>query len=368
MDLPCGTRNYDYARDMAILRTKTHWAIFICFLSITFAAPLYLSSSWLGVTSLIGITIIATIGLNILVGYCGQLSIGHAGFMAVGAYTTAILTNKLGIPLLPSLICSGFTAGLIGIIFGIPSVKIKGFYLAITTIAAQFVIIWVINHWSTMTGGFTGINVPRDSILNSIQQIMEPIIGPFLLLTNKRYTDEVNHFYVIIVITVICVFLGKNIVRGRVGRAFIAIRDNDLAAEVMGINLLYYKLLAFFIGCFFAGISGSLFAHWVGFMNTESFTMADSILLIGMIIIGGLGTTIGPIFGVILIRLLQQGILFISPILERAFPILPAGFTSGIAPMVFGLAIILFLILEPRGLAHRWMLFKSAYRLWPFSY
>jgi branched-chain amino acid transport system permease protein len=368
MDLPCGTRNYDYARDMAIIRTKTHWALFICFLILLFAAPVYLSSSWLGVTSLIGITLIAITGLNILTGYCGQLSIGHAGFMAIGAYTTAILMNKLGFPLLAATICSGMSAGVIGILFGIPSVRIKGFYLAITSIAAQFIIIWVINHWSAMTGGFTGINVPRDSILDAIQSIVKPILTPVLAITNGRYTDEINNFYVIIIITIICVFLAKNLTRGRVGRAFIAIRDNDLAAEVMGINLLYYKLLAFFTGCFFAGVAGSLFAHWVGFINAENFTITDSILFVGMIIIGGLGTTLGPILGVIIIRLLQQGIIFISPLIENSFPALPAGFTSGIAPMVFGLVIVLFLILEPRGLAHRWTLFKSAYRLWPFSY
>ena len=161
--------------------------------------------------------------------------------------------------------------------------------------------------------------------------------------------------------------MAKNLARTRAGRAFIAIRDNDLAAEVMGINLFRYKLIAFFIGCFLAGIAGSLLAHWIGFMSVEHFTIMDSILYIGMIIIGGLGTTTGPIFGVIFIRLLQQGITFIAPVLESTFA-LPAGFTTGIGPMVFGLAIILFLILEPRGLAHRWQLFKASYRLWPFSY
>ena len=349
MDLPCGTRNYDYARDMAVLRTKTHWVLFIALLVILFTAPLYLSNYWLGVANIIGITIIAVTGLNILIGYCGQLSIGHAGFMAVGAYTTAILTGKLGFPFLAGLICSGLSAGLIGLIFGLPSVRVKGFYLAITTIAAQFIIIWIINHWS-LTGGFVGISVPYASI------------------GGVAFKSKASQFYLIMIITVICILLAKNLTRGRVGRAFIAVRDNDLAAEVMGINLTYYKLLAFFIGCFFAGIAGALFAHWVGFMNAESFTLSDSILYIGMVIIGGLGTTLGPILGVIFIRLLQQGVMFISPILENTFPTLPAGFTSGIGPMVFGLAIILFLVLEPRGLAHRWTLFKAAYRLWPFSY
>jgi branched-chain amino acid transport system permease protein len=349
MDLPSGTRNYDYARDMAVLRTKTHWAFFIGLLIIVFTAPLYLGNYWLSVFNLIGITIVAVTGLNILIGYCGQLSIGHAGFMAVGAYTTGILTAKLGLPFPVGLLCAGLSAGLIGIIFGLPSVRVKGFYLAITTIAAQFIIIWVINHWS-VTGGFVGMDVPRASIFGFV------------------FKTEASQFYLIMVIVALCIFLAKNLARGRVGRAFIAVRDNDLAAEVMGINLLYYKLLAFFIGCFLAGIAGALYAHWTGFLNAENFTLTDSILYIGMVIIGGLGTTIGPILGVVVIRLLQQLIIYISPFIENAIPSLSTGFTTGLGPMVFGLVIILFLILEPRGLAHRWTLFKAAYRLWPFSY
>ena len=349
MDLPAGTRNYTYAQDMAIFRTKTHWAMLIALLVILFTAPLYWGNYWLGVANLIGITIIAATGLNILTGYCGQLSIGHAGFIAVGAYTSAVLTNRLDLPFLVGLICAGLTAGLIGMIFGIPSLRVKGFYLAISTIAAQFIIIWVISHWSGVTGGYTGISVPPASI------------------GGITFISQSSQFYLIMVITAVVIFLAKNLARTRAGRAFVAIRDNDLAAEVMGINLFRYKLLAFFIGCFLAGIAGSLLAHWVGFMSVEHFSIADSILYIGMIIIGGLGTTVGPIFGVIFIRLLQQGITFIAPLLEGTFD-LPAGFTTGIGPMVFGLAIILFLILEPRGLAHRWQLFKASYRLWPFSY
>ena len=350
MSLPSGTRNYSYAQDMAILRTKTHWALFIIFLALLFAAPLYLGNYWLGVANLIGITLIAATGLNILIGYCGQLSIGHAGFIAVGAYTSAVLTNRLELPFLVGLICAGFTAGLIGLIFGIPSMRVKGFYLAITTIAAQFIIIWVINHWSAVTGGFVGIKVPYASI------------GGFV------FKSEASQFYLIISIAVLATFLAKNLARTRVGRAFIAIRDNDLAAQVMGINLFYYKLLAFFIGCFLAGIAGSLLAHWIGFMNAEQFSLTESILYIGMIIIGGLGTTLGPILGVVFIRLLQQVLTVeVVPFLESTVA-LPAGFATGIAPMLFGLTIVLFLILEPRGLAHRWALFKSAYRLWPFSY
>ncbi len=350
MSLPSGTRNYTYAEDMAILRTRTHWALFIGLLVLLFTAPLYLGNYWLGVANLIGITLIAATGLNILIGYCGQLSIGHAGFIAVGAYTSAIMTNRFGLPFPVGLVSAGFAAGLVGLIFGLPSVRVKGFYLAITTIAAQFIIIWVINHWG-LTGGFVGIKVPYAAI------------GGFVFNTESR------QFYLIMVIVCLCTFFAKNLARTRVGRAFIAIRDNDLAAEVMGINLLRYKLLAFFVGCFLAGIAGSLLAHWVGFMNAEHFTLTESVLYIGMIIIGGQGTVLGPILGVVFIRLLQQVLTIqLVPFLEGPFKMLPAGFATGVTPMLFGLVIILFLILEPRGLAHRWMLFKAAYRLWPFSY
>jgi branched-chain amino acid transport system permease protein len=351
LDLPAGTRNYTYAQDMAILRTKTHWALFVGFLVFIFTLPLYLGNYWLGVANLIGITIIAVTGLNILTGYCGQLSIGHAGFIAVGAYTSAVLTNRLELPFLVGLLCAGMTAGLIGMVFGIPSLRVKGFYLAISTIAAQFIIIWIINHWSSVTGGFVGISVPYASI------------GGF------TFKSEGSQFYLIIGITALTVFFAKNLARTRVGRAFVAIRDNDLAAEVMGINLFRYKLLAFFIGCFLAGIAGSLRAHWIGFINAEHFSLMESILYIGMVIIGGLGTTLGPILGVIFMRALDQLLTIgLVPFLEGSFTALSAGFATGIAPMVFGLVIILFLIMEPRGLAHRWQLFKVAYRLWPFSY
>jgi branched-chain amino acid transport system permease protein len=350
MTLPCGTRNYKYAEDMATVRTGTHWTLYIGFLVLLFAAPLYLGNK-LSVCNLIGIALIAAIGLNILVGYCGQLSIGHAGFIAVGAYTSAILTHRFEMPFLVGLISAGVISGLVGIIFGLPSVRVKGFYLAITTIAAQFIIIWVINHWG-LTGGFEGLSVPFASIGGLV------------------FRSESSQFYLIFIIAVLSVFIAKNITRTKIGRAFIAIRDNDLAAEVMGVNLLYYKLLAFFIGCFFAGISGALYAHYTGSLNAEQFSFTDSILYVGMIIIGGLGTNVGPIFGVALILLLQKYLLpiVLVPYLEKTFTMFPAGFASGVGPMLFGLIIVLFLILEPRGLAHRWNLFKAAYRLWPFSY
>jgi branched-chain amino acid transport system permease protein len=335
---------------MAIFRTKTHWFWLFLLLALLATAPLYFSNHWLSIANLIMITIVAVTGLNILTGYCGQLSIGHAGFMAVGAYTSAILTSRFDIPFLISLVASGITAGLVGILFGTPSLRVKGFYLAISTLAAQFIILWVISHWETVTGGTMGMPVSPASI------------------AGHTIRSQPDKFYLILAVTALVIFFAKNLARTRTGRAFVAIRDNDLAAEVMGVNLFRFKLLAFFIGCFFAGIAGSLFAHWAGFISTESFPLTSSILYVGMIIIGGLGTTIGAIFGTLFIQLINEFVIQLSPRLQSAFPALSSGFAVGIAPVVFGLAIILFLILEPRGLAHRWNLFKSSYRLWPFSY
>ena len=348
--LPCGTRNYTYAEDMAIFRTKTQWVLLAAFIIFLFTIPLYMNNYWIHILNLIGVTVISALGLNILVGYSGQLSIGHAGFMAVGAYTSAILANKLGVPFPAALLCSGLMAGAIGLIFGIPSMRVKGFYLAITSIAAQFIIIYIIQHWTSLTGGNNGISIPYASI------------GSF------TFNTEGKMFYLIIGIAVVCIFLAKNIARTKVGRAFIAIRDNDLAAEVMGVNLFHYKMLAFFIGCFMAGIAGSLLAYWIGSISADNFSFMNSILYVGMIIIGGLGTTLGPILGVTVIQLLQVGVTKMTPALQDAFPSMPSGFATGIAPMLFGLVIILFLILEPRGIAHRWNIFKASYRLWPFSY
>ncbi len=350
MDLPAGTRNYTYAQDMAIFRTKTHWFLLLVLLVFLFTAPAWFGNYWLSVANLIGITVIAVTGLNLLTGYCGQLSIGQAGFMAVGAYTSAILVGRFNVPFPVAILCAGMGAGLVGMLFGIPSLRVRGFYLAISTIAAQFIIVWVAQYWTGVTGGMSGMEVKAASIGDLV------------------FRSQASEYFLILVITIAGVYVAKNIARTRTGRAFVAIRDNDLAAETMGINLFRYKLTAFFVGCFYAGIAGSLLAHTSRTVSPDYFPFTDSVLFIGMIIIGGLGTTVGPIFGAIFLRMLDVLVTKLSPALQSAFPGLPPGFTSGIAPTLFGLVIILFLVFEPRGMSHRWQLFKAAYRYWPFSY
>jgi branched-chain amino acid transport system permease protein len=336
---------------MAIIRTKTQWVLFSLFMLALFTLPFYLPSSWFDIVNSIGIILIAVTGLNILMGYCGQLSLGQAGFMAVGAFTSAILSQSLHMPFLVSMVCSGLSAGLIGLIFGIPSLRVKGFYLAISTIAAQFIIIWVLKNWTDVTHGANGLDVAQASV------------GSFV------FDSEVKQFFLIFSVAAISVLFAINLARGRIGRAFIAVRDNDLAAAVMGINIFNYKLLGFFLGCFFAGIAGALYAQYKGHISYEDFTFQQSILYIGMLIIGGLGSSIGPIFGTVIIETLQKMLTnWVAPWLEQTINFLPTGFSSGLNLMIFGLAFILILIFQPKGIAHMWSLFKGSYRLWPFSY
>ncbi len=347
MALPSGTFNQSYDQDMAIFRTKTQWLILLAFLAFLFTSPLYFSDRILTIITIIGITVISVHGLSILTGYCNQISIGHAGFMAVGAYTSGMLTAHLGWSFWAALPCAALMAGLVGILFGLPSLKVKGFYLIMATIAAHFIIIWFILQFRNITGGGDGLAVPR------------PEIGDFV------FRSKASYFYLVMVIACLATFVAKNIVRTRAGRAFIAIRDNELAAEVMGVNLWAYKLLAFFIGCVFAGVAGALLVHYVAFASVDQFPFMNSVWYLGMLIVGGMGSTTGVIFGVVSLKLLDELVVIVGPILANA--VAPQAAAS-LGLIMRGLIIIIFLIFEPRGLAHRWEMVKAYYRLWPFSH
>jgi branched-chain amino acid transport system permease protein len=297
--------------------------------------------------TIIGIAVISVHGLNILTGYCGQISIGHVGFMAVGAYTSAILTAKFGLSFWMALPCAALAAGIAGLIFGLPSLKIKGFYLIMATIAAHFIIIWLIIQFQSITGGPDGLPVPK------------PRIGSFVFKSKSSY------FYLVMAFATLSTLLAKNIIRTRSGRAFVAIRDNDLAAEVMGISLWSYKLQAFFIGCVYAGVAGALLVHYLGLASVDQFPFMDSVWYLGMLIVGGMGSTVGAIMGAISLKLLDELVTIVGPILSAA---VAAQAAASLALIVRGLVIIIFLIFEPRGLAHRWGMIKDYFRLWPFSY
>jgi branched-chain amino acid transport system permease protein len=348
---PCGTYDESYAKDMAIVRTRLQWIILVAGLILLFCLPLFVGGRWLNLLNLIGISLIAVHGLNILTGYCGQISLGQAAFMAVGAYTSGVLTAKLGFSFWVALPCAALIAGVVGLIFGLPSLRVKGFYLAMATLAAQFIIPALIAH-------------PLEGITNGVRSLVvpPPKLGQLV------FTSPQSMFYIVIPIAALMTFFAKNLARTGMGRAFIAIRDNDLAAEVQGVNVFSYKLLAFFICSVYAGVAGCLWAHWMRAINPDHFTLMDSIWYVGMMIVGGMGSTAGAVFGVSFLRILDEGTKELSMWLSGIFVAWGAFFQAALGPIVYGLVIMLFIIFEPRGLAHRWEIFKTSYRLRPFAY
>ncbi len=345
-----GTFHESYAQDIAIFRTGQHWGILFIFIILLFTCPFFLSDRILTILTMIGIAVISVHGLSILTGFCGQISIGHVGFMAVGGYTSAILGVKLGWPFWATLPCGALAAGIAGLIFGLPSLKIKGFYLIMATISAHFIIVWCILQFYDLTGGADGFAVPKPELIGF------------------AFKSKTSYFYLVMVFACLATYTAHNIVRTRTGRALVAIRDNDLAAEVMGINLWSYKLQAFFIGCVYAGVAGVLQIHYYAWASVDLFPFMDSVWYLGMLIVGGMGSTTGAILGAVSLKLLDELVTVIGPVLAAIFPAVAAQAAASLGLMVRGLVIILFLIFEPRGLFHRWEIIKAYFNLWPFSH
>ncbi|MBL7225107.1 MAG: branched-chain amino acid ABC transporter permease [Desulfobacteraceae bacterium] len=344
----CGDFKDTYLRDEAIFQSlfvKFWLALFLVFLLIF---PFLVNEYVLYIANLIGIAIIGAHGLNLLTGFTGQISLGHAAFIGVGAYTSAILITRAGIPFWWTVPMAGIMSAFAGVIIGIPSLRIKGLYLAIATIAAQFIFEYVFMTWESMTRGIRGINVP------------DPELFGFQFDTERKF------YFITLFFVIAGTLYARNLIRSRMGRAFIAIRDRDLAAELMGINLFRYKLTSFAISSFYAGVAGSL---WVSFMNIvtpEHFPLTLSIEYLAMIIVGGLGSVLGSIYGamfmVLVPELLKFGTEFIKdiPAFQHIF--------APLREVVFGALIVFFLIFEPRGLAEMWRRIKNFFLLWPFSY
>jgi len=349
---PCGTFDDTYERDISIVRTPAQWTITLASLVALALVPQFASGRVIVTVNLMGISIISAQGLNLLTGFTGQISLGQAAFMGAGAFTQMMLMNDLDFPFWLALPFAVLSAGLIGVIFGLPSLRIKGFYLAMATLAAQFLIPWMIIHIRPdLTGGTNTVTIDPPSLFGIV------------------LSSQSRIYYVIMFFTVVVVYLIRNLARSKIGRALIAIRDNDLAAEVMGLETFRYKLLAFFICSLLAGLAGSLWTIWMGSVNVDIFTLGESIWYLGMIIVGGLGSVSGAVFGVIFIRVLDFYIHIWAPAISGFFP--PAVaicIEKGMHPLLFGLIILLFLIYEPRGLSHRWEIVKNWYRSWPFSH
>ena len=343
-----------YAADMALYPLPiTRYAMIAFGLLFFVAAPLLLSDYYLSVINLVAIAIVGALGLNILLGYTGQLSIGHAAFMSVGAYTAANLATRWDLPFWLTLPAGGLMAALIGLIVGIPSLRVKGIYLAIATLAAQFIIEWIINHTPAISGGVqASIEVPPPEIFGYVLK------------------EQGQLYYFLMTICVIAIIATMNLVRSRIGRAFIAIRDQDIAAEIIGISVFRYKLMSFAISSFYAGVCGVMYTYYLGIANYEQFQIITSIDYLAMVIIGGLGSILGSIFGAIFITMLPIVIRILMENIGSLF-IDPAALAQSIANVrliIFGGLIILFLVLEPDGLNKLWLNIRSYFRVWPFSY
>jgi len=348
----CGNFREDYAEELKIFETYFGRICLGLFLILLFAvAPFVVSTYMLYILNMIGIMAIAAIGLNILIGYTGQISLGHGAFFGVGAYAAAILATRLGWGFYLAIPAAGIITALVGMIFGIPSGRLKGLYLTIATLAGQFIIEYILIHWDYLTKGTMGITLPAPKIIQ------------------WEITGDKAFFFLIFISLVLMTWFAVNIMRSKYGRAFIAIRDNDRAAEGMGIPIFRYKLLSFAVSSFYAGFAGALWAYYMISITTEPFNLGLSVEFIAMVIIGGLGNIPGAIFGATFITLLNELLRFFTGLLMNIGFVTSLGLNMApLREFTFGLVIVLFILLEPRGLAELWRIARSSFRLWPFSY
>lgn len=335
-----------YAHDEALWPTSAQRRWILVFALLLLLFPLGVNAYIVSLACILGINVIAAAGLNIMTGYTGLISLGHAAFMGVGCYCTAWLAQR-GVPFFVALPAAGVLAALIGIVIGIPSLRIKGLYLAVATLAAQFLLVYVFKEWESVTGGVSGIDVP------------------FASLAGFEFSSDQRLYFLIIPTAALLLVAARNLFRTRVGRAFIAIRDKDISAEVLGINLLHYKLAAFAVGSFYAGIAGGLLGYFYRVITPEFFTLQLSIFFLAAIIVGGMGSILGTILGAVFMtlvpELLRHGVTLAALWSPRATEVL-----SPLKEVVFGVLIIGFLVFEPHGLIEVWRRVRRTFHLWPF--
>ncbi len=344
----------DYYEDIQLLGSKVLWFWFLMFLASLAVLPFLIPNYYIYMINYMAIHVIVTVGLNILVGYTGQISLGHAGFFAIGAYLTVLFMTNWHFPFLLALILAALIAAFFGFILGLPALRLEGPYLAIATLGFGMAITQVIGRWQVF-GGRMGLEVP------------DLTLGPYVV------SDDRQLYFLIIPITFLMVMGARNLMKTRVGRAFIAIRDSDIAAETMGVNLMLYKTMAFAVSAFYTGIAGGLMAFLLGFISPSSFNFILSIYFLAFVIVGGLGSIFGSIMGGVVMTWL---ILVLDKVQE--IPHLGEALVSfserwmnvaglpNIASIIFGLIIILLVVFEPLGLYGFWIRTKIYWKTWPF--
>ena len=346
-----------YAADQALFPIRQDRHAMLAILTAAFiGVPLFASDYWL--TALLIpflVFALATLGLNILTGYAGQLSLGTAAFMAVGAVAAYNFQLRIpGMPILLSFVMGGLCAALAGIIFGLPSLRIRGFYLAVATLAAQFFIPWLI----TKVGWFS--NYSASGVISA-----QPIV-----ILGRAIDTPPEKYLLVLGIVALLALLAKNLVRSRIGRAWMAVRDMDVAAEVIGIRILRTKLTAFAVSSFYCGIAGALYAFaYLGNVEPDGFNLDLSFRILFMVIVGGIGSILGSFLGAAFITLMPIFLEVLLTEVRFVFNLnLDPGVTSMTQLLVFGALIIFFLIVEPHGLARLWQITKEKLRLWPFPH
>ena len=350
---PCGDFRTSYKQDNTIFETKTiRWVTIFTIIALCFA-PLLVDGYYITLLIQISYLGIAALGLNILVGYTGQISLGHGAFFGFGAFASAWLNTSFNIPVFLCIPLAGFLTMGVGMMFGAPAARIKGLYLAIATLASQFIIEDFFARAEWFSGGAAG-------------SMAEPVS-----LFGFAFDTDQSFYYIALFALVFMFIWGCNLMRSRDGRAFVAVRDHYLSAEIMGVKLNKYRLLSFGISSFYAGIGGAIYAHYLGYVSAEGFTIMMSIQFLAMIIIGGLGSIKGTLMGVIFMVLLPEVLESIVGLMKMTdwgnIPMVVDGLAY-IKSMAIGLVIIGFLIFEPEGLAHRWTQIKNYWKFYPFAY
>lgn len=344
----CGLFFRTYAGEAQLFPSRFQKIALALFFAVLCLAPWAMNKYLVSILCLINISVIGAVSLNLLTGSCGQISLGHGAFFGVGAYTAAYLAN-LGLPFVLALPGAGLVTALTGMVFGLPSLRLKGIYLAIATLAAQLILEYVFLHWDAVTGGSGGMALDAPSI------------------AGFAFDTDLKMFYLTLGVAVLCVLAVSNVMRTRLGRAFVAIRDYHLSAEIVGVDLFAYKLRAFGLSSFLAGVGGALWASYTMYITPEQFGIGLSVSYLAMIIIGGLGSVIGGVFGAVFITILPECLNFLAQHAGAAFTDL-SGALLAMKEGVFGLVLVLFLIFEPEGLANRWRLVKAYWKLYPFAH
>lgn len=294
--------------------------------------PFVASAQWVYLSSLLAINAISTLGLNIITGYTGLLSLGHGAFMGVGAYATGFFAIQLGLPFYVAIPLGGIAAALLGTAFGLPSLRIRGLYLVIATLAAQFVLNWVFSNWTEVTGGLNGLKLRPAAAFGLV------------------FDTDASLYFLCLVPAALLTLFAANLFRTRVGRAFIAVRERDHTAEVLGISLVRTKLTAFALGSFYAGIAGGLMAYFFRIVTPGQYQLDVSVFFLAAVVVGGMGSIGGSLLGALFMTMLPEVLRVALDLVGQFMALQAALILVPLREVVFGLMLIVFLIFEPRGL------------------